>query len=150
MMLFHLRLSDVFLRIWLGLRVWRKNATVCFSSFPIKGYTTSTCLITSTAYLSHLVMVVFASFLQCSVTIYPFPPFSVWKQVPKSNPHSRSGVERVLSPTFVRKICLLVPIIYWFVSVCSFIHSIFVYITMNSCVFTLYFRYNLMLLYLIA
>ena len=150
MMLFHLRLSDVFLRIRVGLQVCRKNATVCFSSFRINGYTTSTCLITSTAYLSHLVMVVFASFLQCNVTIYPFPSFSVWKQVPKSNPHSGSGVERVLSPTFVRKICLLVPIIYWFVSVCSFIHSIYVYITMNSCVFILYFRYNLMLLYLIA
>ena len=142
-MLFHLRLSDVFLGIWLGLWVCRKNATgmECTSHHIISRDTQHQHVLNeTTAYHSHLLMVVFASFLQCNVTIYPFPSFSVWKQVPKSNPHSASGIERVLSSTFVRKICPLAPIIYLFVCVCSFIHSIFVYITMNSCVFILYFR----------
>lgn len=151
-MLFHLHLSDVFLGIRLGLWVCRKNATgmECTSHHIISRDTQHQhVLIISTAYLSHLLMVVFASFLQCNVTIYPFPSFSVWKQVPKSNPHSGSGIEMVLSSTFVRKICPLVPIIYLSVCVHSFIQYLF--ISQWTHVYLFYTLGNtLMILYLTA
>lgn len=46
---------------------------VSFSSYHIRGYVTSICLITGKVNLDHMCKVMFIRFFHCKFTLFPFP-----------------------------------------------------------------------------